>query len=84
MVVISIPAMLIAGITQERMGAPLTSTVHEPQTPIPQLYFVPVKFSLSRSAHNSGMSEGTSIDTDCPLIFKLTLLIANPNMTERR
>jgi hypothetical protein len=39
---------------------------------------------LSRSAHNSGMSEGTSIDTDCPLIFKLTLLIANPNMTERR
>jgi len=76
--------MPTAGMTQDRMGMPLTNTVQVPQTPIPQLYFVPVKFNMSLSAHKRGMSDGASTVWACPLIFKVTWLILIPKIAAER
>jgi hypothetical protein len=76
--------MLIAGTTQDRMGLPLTNTVQVPQTPIPQLYFVPVMSSRSLRAHKRGISDGASTVWACPLIFKLTWLILIPKIATQR
>jgi hypothetical protein len=52
--------------------------VQLPQTPIPQLYLVPVKFNMSLRAHSSGISDGTSTVWLCPFIFKVTWLMLIP------
>ena len=75
MVVIFMPATLAAGVMQARIGVPSNRTVQAPHWPMPQEYFVPVMFSLSRSAHSKGMSEETSTGRSFPLIFRVILLI---------
>ena len=47
---------------QERTAWPSNSTVHAPQSPIPHPYLAPLRFSMSRSTHKSGMSGGTSTE----------------------
>ena len=53
----------------ERVATPPTCTVHAPQAPIPQPYFVPVIFSSSRSTHSRGV-EGSTFTS---LFFPFTL-----------
>ena len=60
---------------QERTGAPSSRTVHEPHWPMPQPYFVPVRFSSSRSAQSSGISGSTSSVYGFPLMVSF---IAKP------
>jgi hypothetical protein len=70
MVTIFLPATAETGVTQERVGWPSTCTVHAPQAAIPQPNFVPVSPMTSRSAHNKGMSAGTSREWDLPLTVR--------------
>jgi hypothetical protein len=72
--------MLIAGMTQDRVGMPLTNTMQVPQIPIPQLYFVPVIFNMSLRAHRRGMSGGTSTTWVCPFILKVIWLMLIPEL----
>src|SRR3989344_7189045 len=44
----------------ERIASPSTTTMHAPQSPLPQPYLVPVRFEASRSAQSSGVS-GSSL-----------------------
>src|SRR5258708_27720809 len=47
-------------VWQDRTASLSRCTVQAPQSPIPQPYFVPVIFSLSRKTHNNGVSGETS------------------------
>ena len=52
-------------------GPPATSTVHAPQSPIPHPYLAPLRFNMSRSTHNSGMSGETFTVAATLLTFNL-------------
>ena len=66
MVVIFFPETLEIGVTQERVAAPLTCTVHAPHSAMPHPNFVPVIPSVSRSTHSSGMLGLTFTVCDFP------------------
>ena len=61
------------GMTQERTARPSTSTVQAPQSPMPQLYLVPVRPSCSRSTHSRGVVPSTSSSTGSPLIVRVAI-----------
>src|SRR6516164_6709008 len=42
---------------------------------MPQPYFVPVRPSVSRSTHRSGVSRSTSISCGCPLIVRRGIML---------
>ena len=44
----------------DRTAFPSISTVHAPQSPVPQPYLVPVRFDASRSAHSKGVCGSSS------------------------
>ena len=71
MVVKERPAASAREIWQERTALPFCSTVHAPQAPMPQPYFVPVRPRRSRSTHSSGMSAGASTVLRFPLMTRL-------------
>src|SRR6266404_4189637 len=60
MVTTSRPAAPLIGVTQLRVAAPSRCTVHAPQSPMPQPYFVPVSRSSSRRYQRSGISGSPS------------------------
>jgi hypothetical protein len=60
MVVTFAPSTWEMGNMHERTARSFTSTVHAPQAEIPHPNFVPVKPSVSRSAHKSGVSGSMS------------------------
>jgi len=64
MVVMRLAPTEPTGVMHERIAAPPMSTVQAPQTPRPQPYFVPRSWSVSRSAHSSGISDATEIERD--------------------
>src|SRR5262249_29640370 len=66
-VVICLPASSPIGITHERFAWPSTCTVHAPHCAMPQPNFVPVRPSLSRSTHKSGVSLSAVTSTRLPL-----------------
>lgn len=49
------PSACAIVIWQLRTARPSMSTVHAPQSPVPQPYLVPVRFDASRIAHNNGV-----------------------------
>src|SRR5688572_8513170 len=69
MVIISFPAAAETGIEHERSGFPPMCTVHAPHWAIPQPYFVPVRPTKSRRAHNKGIFGSASMVYS----FELTL-----------
>jgi len=58
-VVIFFPSAAATGMTQERTAAPSTCTVQAPHWAMPQPYFVPVRPTCSRIAHNKGVLGST-------------------------
>ena len=66
-VVIDLPAAAEIRVWQARVGFPSRCTVHAPQAPMPQPYFVPLRFKMSRSAHKRGISAGASTLAGLPL-----------------
>src|SRR6266403_82245 len=67
MVVTCLAPTALTGVTHERTGSPSRCTVHAPQSATPPPYLVPVRPSVSRSTHSSGVSELTS--TACSAWF---------------
>ena len=59
MVVTFLPDTCETGVTQERVAAPATWTVHAPQRPAPQPYFVPLSCKESRNTQSSGVPGDT-------------------------
>ncbi len=70
MVVIFFPAAALAGITQERTGAPSMCTVQAPHCATPHAYLVPVSPTCSRITQSSGVSGSTSISCVLPFMVK--------------
>lgn len=71
MVVTFLPATNEIGRMQERWAEPLMWTVQAPHWAIPQPYFVPVKFKVSRKTQRSGVSGSMSRVCDLPFSSKL-------------
>src|SRR2546430_10468864 len=71
MVVISWPAASDTRFTQERMASPLRWTVQAPQSAMPQPYLVPVRPSVSRNTHSSGVLGSTSALNCLPLTLRV-------------
>src|SRR5216683_7575775 len=80
-VVIAEVPTLSTEVTQERVGAPSTCTVHAPQSAIPHPNFVPVIPSTSRNTHKSGVSPSTSTVRWTPLTL---IVIATATLPARR
>src|ERR1700746_4107577 len=74
MVTISRAANAPAGSEHDRIGVPSTWTVQAPQRPTPQPNLVPVRPSVSRRTHKSGVSGSTSTS-------KLLSLTLSANIT---
>src|ERR1019366_7428559 len=71
MVVIFLPATAEMGVTHDLTGWPSIWTVQAPHSNMQHPNLVPVKPSVSRKTHSSGMAETAS--TDCGLPFKVNL-----------
>src|SRR3954447_12820972 len=71
MVVTFLPDTAETGKTQERWGSPLICTVQAPHAAMPHPYFVPVRFSVSRSTQSSGVSGLTSTVREWPFTSKV-------------
>src|SRR5882757_6782955 len=69
MVVTDLPPIALTGNTHERTAWPSRCTVHAPHCATPHPNLVPVRPTISRNTHNSGMSAGTSTDRRSPLTF---------------
>src|SRR5689334_21224454 len=74
MVVMFLSAALPTGATHERAGLPSMITVHAPQRPSPQPYFVPVRSSWSRRTLSSGTSGSTFTGTRRPFMANTVTL----------
>src|SRR5579883_2893302 len=81
-VVTVLPATLDIGVPHERVATPLIWTVHAPHNWRPHPNFVPVKPSVSRKTHNSGICGETSTLCRFPLrvnsMAGIGILLANP------
>src|SRR5882762_2481009 len=71
MVVILFPCTADTGVTHDRVGAPLTCTVHAPHCAIPQPYLVPVRPSSSRMTHSSGVCGSPSNSRRVPVMLRV-------------
>src|SRR4051812_38374420 len=61
----------VTGVLHENVARPLTSTVHAPQLPSPQPYFVPVRCSSSRSTSSSVRCGSDATSTSRPFTLSL-------------
>src|SRR5437867_13083502 len=68
---------------QERVGMPLTCTVHAPHCAMPQPNLVPVSPSSSRTTHKSGVSPGCSEWASLPLTTNLIIGFLLPEKLHR-
>src|SRR5438552_3506930 len=57
------------------MAFPFSRIVHEPQTPIPQPHFVPVRLRVSRRTQTRGVSSSTLTVFLAPLMVRWISLI---------
>src|SRR5690348_7434706 len=78
MVVTVLLATVEIGVTHARTGCPLMCTVQAPQSDMPHPNFVPVRPSVSRRTHNSGIAGATSTVCGFPLSVNLTAAIPDP------
>ncbi len=67
MVSMARPSQAIASVMQEYTGRPSSRTVHAPQSPSLQTFFVPVSPSVSRRVSSSERRGGTWTDVVLPL-----------------
>src|SRR5262252_2258341 len=70
-VVTSFPSIEPTGVTQERLAAPLTRTVHAPHCVMAQPYLAPLSSRSLRSTYSSGVSGSASTERIAPLTFRL-------------
>src|SRR5215467_3492135 len=70
-VVTSLPSIEPTGVTQERLAAPLTSTVQAPHCVMAQPYLAPLSSRSLRSTYSSGVSGSASTERVAPLTFRL-------------
>jgi hypothetical protein len=75
MVSTSTPADADMGHMHERIGAPLTWTVHAPHCPSPHPNLAPFRSSLSRNTQRRGISGDASTVVDLPFTLKVTLIV---------
>src|SRR5438477_3773647 len=73
MVVICNPPTVPICFEHDRTALPSCSTVHAPQSAMPQPNFVPVSPRMSRRYHSSGISGSPSNVCDCPFTLKCTM-----------
>src|SRR5271156_5742771 len=73
MVVTVLPATSFIAVTQLRIAAPFTWTVHAPHWATPHPYFVPVSSATSRRYHSSGISGSPSNCRVAPLTLRLII-----------
>ena len=59
----------------ERTARPSMSTVHAPHAAMPQPNLVPVRPSVSRIAHSSGVSGSTSTTRSLPLTVMVIAIV---------
>src|SRR6266850_2885744 len=78
MVVISLPAASATRFTHERIASPSRWTVQAPHCAMPQPYFVPVKPSVSRNTHSSGVAGSTSAFSCLPLTLRVITMRVLP------
>src|SRR5215467_8071552 len=76
-VVRSFPAAWPTGWEHERTAFPFKCTVHDPHSPIPHPYFVPVSPIVSRITHSRGVSGSTSTEYIFPLILNESMTNAS-------
>src|SRR5262249_59985885 len=76
-VVISALPRAETGSAHERSGLPLRNTVHAPHWAIPHPYFVPVRPSVSRNTHKSGVPPSTSTLCWVPLTLMVRAMAAS-------
>src|ERR1700738_2850280 len=69
MVVTGLSPIALTGNTHERTARPSRWTVQAPHWATPHPNLVPVRPTISRNTHNSGMSAGTSTERRSPLTF---------------
>src|SRR5262249_28028223 len=70
-VVTSFPSIEPTGVTQERLAAPLTSTLQAPHCVMAQPYLAPLSSRSLRSTYSSGVSGSASTERIAPLTFRL-------------
>src|ERR1700687_2719171 len=70
MVVISLPAALLIGVTQDRIALPPSLTVQAPQRPTPQPNLVPISPNSSRRYQSRGICGSPSKDFSTPLTLR--------------
>src|SRR5579871_6664935 len=72
-------------VMQDRSARPLICTVQAAHWPMPQPYLVPCSLSMSRSAHNRGISAGASRVTGRPLTVSLYgIAFLQPKVIDRK
>src|SRR5690348_18313596 len=76
MVVIALPSAADTVVTQERTALPSISTVQAPHWAMPQPYLVPVRPSVSRSTHKSGVRGSAFACNDFPLTFRTAMAVS--------
>ena len=79
MVVIGIPSAADTGRVQVRTARPSRCTVQAPQAAMPHPNLVPVKPSVSRSTHSSGVSGSTSTVRVCPFTVSVIAMTTSPS-----
>src|SRR4030095_4832213 len=78
-VVISAPATVLTGVTQERTARPRTMTVQKPHCPRPQPNFGPLNWRSSLRTYRSGVAGSTSTVCGAPLTFRgIRLILPHP------
>src|SRR5258705_7917556 len=77
MVVTALLPMLLMGVTQDRVGAPLTCTVQAPHSATPQPNLVPVMPSTSRNTQSRGVSSSTSTLCGTPLTLIVKAIVTS-------
>jgi hypothetical protein len=75
MVRISVFAVALIAVTQDRIASPFLCTVHAPQRAIPQPNFVPVSPRMSRKYQSRGMSGSPSKARSVPFTLSFTMRI---------
>src|SRR6266481_2611754 len=72
-VVILLAPTALTGIEQDLVATPSMWTVQAPHWAMPQPYLVPVRPSVSRNTHSSGVSGSTSTCCVCPLMMSRSI-----------
>src|SRR5215831_7171812 len=74
----------LTGTEQDLIATPSMWTVQAPHWAMPQPYLVPVRPSVSRSTHSSGVSGSTSTCCGCSLMVRRSIGVLLDRGPDRR